>query len=315
MVEILRRQRRPPILTPSAIPCLNRLPTINITQGCAGGCTYCYIQGYSNFPGFDRVILYDNTPQVLQEELRRRRRMPPRVFFSPSSDAFQDLPEVQEVSFRAMEILLDAGIEIAFLTKGLITPAFWELFRARPKAIHGQMGITTLDEGLSRALEPRAASPQQRLANIRQLAAIGATVTARLDPLVPDVTDTAENVLPLLASLKAAGVGRVSASYLFLRRSFARRVRGQIEAMRGGASAASNWCRVGFLGDSASGRAIGASERAWRFARLQSWAASHELTLAVCRCKNPEYPGSDCGISGPPPVDDVAPRQCQFDFV
>lgn len=78
MVEIIRRTRKPPILSPSWIPCLRQLPTINITEGCALGCTYCYIQGYSHYPGPHRVVLFENTAEVVQRELRRKRHMSPR---------------------------------------------------------------------------------------------------------------------------------------------------------------------------------------------------------------------------------------------
>jgi DNA repair photolyase len=317
MVEVVRQQRKPPILTPSTIPCLHRHPTINVTRGCSLGCTYCYIQGYSQFPGFGRVVLYDNTPTLLQEELRRRSRPPPRVFFSPSSDVFQDLPEVQDFSLRTMKILLDAGVEIAFLTKGFITPAFMELFRARPQAVHAQVGITTLDEPLCAALEPRAAPPQQRLDYVRQLAAIGVAVTARLDPLVPDVTDSEENLVPLLDSLQQAGTTRLSASYLFLRPSFARQVTRQIESFRLGPCAPPKWQRTGFLSDFGSGWMMAAGERANRFRHLQSLANAYGIRLVVCRCKNPEFAGPGCGISGLPATAEAAASspQREFEFV
>ena len=160
MVEVVRRRRRSAVLTPSRIPCLGHVCTINITQGCALGCGYCYIQGYSDYPGPDRVILYENTAELLASELRRRRRIPHRVYFSPSSDAFQDIPDVREVSYRTMSILLDAGVEVSFLTKGFVTEQFFELFRRTPAAVFAQVGITTLDKVLSTTIEPGAAAPE-----------------------------------------------------------------------------------------------------------------------------------------------------------
>jgi len=317
MVEVLRQRRKPPVLTPSEIPCLHGLPTINITCGCALGCTYCYIQGYSQFPGFGRVVLYENTAEVLHQELQRTRRPPKRVFFSPSSDAFQNLPEVQDVSIRTMRSLLDAGVEIAFLTKGFVTPAFMRLFQENPLAVHAQVGITTLDERLGAALEPRAAPPRQRVEYIRQLAAIGVAVTARLDPLVPNVTDSDENLVPLLDSLQRAGITRLSASYLFLRPSFASRVSRQIESLSGGPGAMANWHRTGFLGDFGSGWMMSTNERANRFRRLQFLADAYGIRLAVCRCKNPEFAGPGCGISGPPTIAEAAASspQREFEFI
>ena len=94
MVKVVRKHRKPPILTPSSIPCLKNLPTINITQGCALGCTYCYIRSYRSYPGLESVVLFENTAEVLGEELTKKRHRPTRVYFSPSSDAFQYLPNM-----------------------------------------------------------------------------------------------------------------------------------------------------------------------------------------------------------------------------
>ena len=206
MVEVVRRRRRSAVLTPSRIPCLGKICTINITQGCAIGCGYCYIQGYSDYPGPGKVILYENTAELLASELQRRRRKPERVYFSPSSDAFQDIPEVQELTYRTMSLLLDVGVEVSFLTKGFVTERFFELFKKAPAAVFAQVGITTLDPVLSTNLERGAASPTQRLETMRRLSDIGVQTTARLDPLIPDVTDARSNIEPLLASLCQAGV-------------------------------------------------------------------------------------------------------------
>lgn len=162
MVEVIRRKRRSPILTPSSIPCLKSLPTINITQGCALGCAYCYIQGYAQYPGPDRVILFENTAELVKDELSRKRRPPARVYFSPSSDAFQYLPEVQEVAAATMTVLLNAGVEVSFLTKGFISERFLRLFASAPQLVFAQIGITTLDAGLWKRVEPRTAPPQAR---------------------------------------------------------------------------------------------------------------------------------------------------------
>jgi DNA repair photolyase len=203
VVEIETRSRKPPILTPSAIPCLRKLPTINITEGCALGCTYCYIKGYSHYPGAERVMLYENTPDVLREELRRKRRRPSRVYFSPSSDAFQYLPRVQDVSLQTMRVLLDAGVEIAFLTKGFVTKRFLALFEDAPTMVFAQIGITTLDRQLWRGFEPRTAPPDLRIRYAQQLNAIGVRTTMRLDPLIPDLTDTEANLGPLFEAPQA----------------------------------------------------------------------------------------------------------------
>ena len=308
MVEIVRRKRKSPILTPSTIPCLRQLPTINVTQGCAIGCGYCYIQGYPDYPGKDRVVLYENTADLVREELARKRRKPRRVYFSPSSDAFQNVPEVQEVSFETMRVLLDAGVEVAFLTKGFVGGRFVELFARAPHLTFAQVGITTLQDGLSARIEPNAASPAQRLDAIASLARAGVSVTARLDPLIPDVTDTRESVVPLLSALRRVGVSAAAASYLFLRPQFARGGRGPgtiADLCRN----VGTWTYQRFLDGCGGGQMIGGAERRLRFAVLQMLGQEAGIAIRACRCKNPDLTAVGCGIAGPPSQSDHADEE------
>lgn len=300
MVEIVRRKRKPPILTPSAISCLRQLPTINVTQGCTLGCVYCYIQGYANYPGKDRIVLYENTAELVREELARKRKKPRRVYFSSSSDAFQNVPEVQDVSFETMRVLLEAGVEVAFLTKGVVGERFIELFARTPHLTFAQVGITTLQGSLSARIEPNAASPLQRLNNIASLSREGVSVTARLDPLIPNVTDTRADIVPLLSALRRAGIGAAAASYLFLRPQFAARAPG-LEPIMGLCPNVAAWPYQRFLDGCGGGRMISTSDRRSRFEMLRTLGKEAGIAVTACRCKNPDLTSFGCGIAEPPP--------------
>lgn len=297
-----RRKRKGPILTPSSLPCLGDTPTVNITQGCAHGCSYCYTQGYSQYPGRDRVVLFDNTPPLVRDELERKRRRPRRVYFSPSSDPFQPVAEVQDITYRTMSVLLERGVEVAFLTKGWLDERFLALFASRPAAVFAQVGITTLAERFRQALELQAASTSQRLGTIEHLTGLGVATRARLDPLIPDLTDTEENLAPLLGELSRRGVRHAAASYLFLRPAFAGRVGEQLRGLAGSPYSTGGWPWCRFADGVAGGRMIGLQERRERFARLAALAANHGIEVRPCACKNPDLDlACDCEIAGPAP--------------
>jgi DNA repair photolyase len=287
-------------LTPSSLPCLRGLPTINITEGCSHGCTYCYTQGYTNYPGPGRVVLFENTAELVQDELRRKRRHPRRVYFSPSSDAFQPLAEVREVTFQTMSVLLNADIEVAFLTKGFVDERFLNLFSAKPSLVHAQVGITTLDHGLWEAFEPHSAPPQERLGSISGLKNIGVAVWARLDPLIPDVTDTDRNLEPLLTELAERGIRAVAASYLFLRPAFRRSLSDQMLKHGEGHVSTDDWSWRTLADGQSGGLAMSVQDRTRRFSRLKDLATRHGIDVHVCTCKNPDLPGPDCQIAGSP---------------
>ena len=298
MVELIRRQRKSAVLTPSSIPCLNQVATINISEGCSLGCVYCYIQGYSHYPGQQRVVLFDNTPEMVARELSRKRKKPRRVYFSPSSDAFQYLPEVQEISFKTMQVLLNSGVEISFLTKGFVTEQFVELFRSHADRVYAQVGITSLDRELWRHFEPRTAPPEQRLDAMHQLVGIGVHTTARLDPLIPDVTDTADNLTPLFEALSRIGIKRAAASFLFLRPGFVSETTKRLANFNKPTSHA-GWRYHHFLKGCGGGKVIDAQERYKRFENMRELGRKYGIEVNVCRCKNPDLPSQGCQIAGP----------------
>src|SRR4029078_2266325 len=51
------------------------------------------------------------------------------------------------------------------------------------------VSVTTLDRELARKLEPRAATPQRRLAAIKALAGVGIPVGVMTAPIIPQLTD------------------------------------------------------------------------------------------------------------------------------
>ncbi len=295
MVVVQRRQRKGPVLTPSSLPCLGKIPTINVTEGCAHACVYCYTQGYSRYPGAGRITLLENIPELVETELKRKRHKPGRVYFSPSSDAFQPVPDVLDVTYRTMANLLEHGVEVAFLTKGVVSERFGRLFADARVKVFAQVGITTLDEDIRRAIEPDAASAMQRLETISRLARNGASVRARLDPLIPGLTDTDENLEPLLVELHRRGVRNVAASYLFLRPGFGQRL-----SHMPGLANATGWTWHRFADGVGGGKMIDAEYRRERVARLASLAAVHGIDTHICACKNSDLPdAANCRIAGP----------------
>ncbi len=313
MIELVKQERKGPILTPSSIPCLRSLPTINITQGCGLGCTYCYIKSYRDYPGPNRVIVFTNTATRVAEELKRKRKRPQRVYFSPSSDAFQYLPEVQQVTYETMRVLLNAGVEVAFLTKGFVSSRFLDLFDKHAPLVHAQVGLTSLDRLIWRSLEPRTAPPLHRIRNMKSLVSMGCHVTARLDPLIPDVTDSSPAVNALLEAVATSGITFAAASYLFLRPAFGKSVASMLKHLRPD-QRPEEWAYQEFTEGCAGGQSIGRRERKERFARLAEVGRRYGITISPCRCKNPGLADGSCHIAGPAQEQVSAPVQPGLPF-
>ena len=229
MTQVIATERKSAVLTPSSLACLAHVPTVNLTAGCAHECRYCYARGYLTHPGEGKVRFYTNTLAKLREELRRKRRKPATVYFSPSSDPFQPVPEVLNMAYDVFKLLLESEIGVAFLTKGRIPERHRNLLAAHAPLVQGRIGLITLDPGTTAAFEPGAAAPEARLAQAAGLIDTHVPVEARLDPILPGVTDGADCLEPLCAALARIGVRTIAASVLFLRPAVTGTLRRHVE--------------------------------------------------------------------------------------
>lgn len=301
-------ERKSDVLKASSLSCLGRGydATINLTQGCPHRCVYCYARGYRNYPGDDRVLLYGNTVEKLREELLRKRRLPETVYFSSSSDAFGPYRPLQRMTYEAMQTLLEHGISISLLTKGYIWRRFYSLWRQYPGQVHAQIGLSTLNPGITHWLEPFAATPRRRLRNIKRLLATGIDLTVRVDPLVPYVTDTPEQMTDLCRQLAGMGVRNLSAAYLFVRPRILRSI---LDDLPAATLRRRMWevyhvgVTVPLHGEGSAIRLPAARYRMAGYERLRKISSRFGLQLRLCSCKNPDLDLPDkCNLIAAGPV-------------
>ncbi len=306
-------ERKSAVLTPSSLPCIERMPTINLTQGCAHQCVYCYARAYPTYCGDQTVRLYANLPEKLADELSRKRRWPRWVYFCSSSDCFGPYAELQRVTYRAMKTLLEREIGVSFLTKGYIRRPFLKLFAEHADLVRGQVGMVSTDDEVVAMLEPGAATPRRRLENLRRLREVGVEVGARIDPMFPGVTDTTPQLRMLLQALQRCGVTQVSASYLFLREPIRRQLMSELAppSLRNRVLAAYRDGKRIQHKATPEGQgviALPAPRRREGYTRLRDLAGRYGIEVSICTCKN-----SDLGLTGTCNLDGPAgPRERQL---
>jgi DNA repair photolyase len=301
VVKLQIVRRKSPVLSPSTLACLSHIPTVNLTMGCAHGCLYCYTRGYRAYPGQDRVALYGNTLEKLQNELRRKKRKPHAVYFSPASDLFQPLPEVLDLAYEILHEILRRGIGVAFLTKGAVPQRHMDLLKRNAALVRAQIGLITLDEEVLSTFEPNAAPPGVRLSQLRDLNAGGIRTQIRIDPILPGLTDTSETFERLCAAASNAGVKDAAASSLFIRPAPLRKLR---EAAATNALAAKCLAafhdarRLAIHAERSTVTALPACEREKVFRRLEQVAERFSISVKRCACKNPDIATGICSIGG-----------------
>jgi DNA repair photolyase len=301
MIQVIAAERKSAVLTPSSLACLARVPTVNLTAGCAHECRYCYARGYRTYPGEGRVRFYENTLTRLQAELQRKRKKPAAVYFSPSSDPFQPIPEVLDMTFEVFKLLLNSGIGVAFLTKGVIPQRHRRLLAAHAPLVRGRIGVVTLDPKIATAFEPHAPPPEARVAQAAELAAEKITVEARIDPILPGLSDGEEPLESLCAALAKAGVRMAAASVLFLRPAVIGALRRHISdaaMLRTLLDAFANKEPLVIRTGDSRVLALPTEARRNILDRLRAVARRHGLEIRICACKNPDTPAGSCNISG-----------------
>ncbi len=104
---------------------------------------------------------------------------------------------------------------MAFVSKGRIPERHRNLLATHAPPVQGRIGLITLDPRIAAAFEPGAATPEVRLAQAADLIGVHVSVEARLDPILPGVTEGADCLEPLCAALARIGVRKIAASVLF----------------------------------------------------------------------------------------------------
>jgi DNA repair photolyase len=291
MVEVINVSRKSALLVPSTLECLSGLPTINLTAGCAHGCLYCYTRGYSSYPGEGKIYLYGNTFTKLRGELPRKRKRPVAVYFSPSSDLFQPVPEVLDLAYEVLKFLFENEVGVAFLTKGKIPDRHMVLLKEYHPLVRAQIGLTTLDEGLLKIFEPKAALPRIRVEQVRQLIEAGITTQVRLDPTLDE----------LLARLSETGVKQIAASTLFLRPAIIGSLKRHLHDQALSGVVLSNFgqeYRLNMRAQNSPIIALPADKRKVIYNRLEKKACEYGIAVKVCACKNPDIAEGSCSIAG-----------------
>ena len=300
MVEVIPTERRSAVLSPSSLACLANIPAINLTSGCAHNCLYCYARGYSTYPGEGKVIVYENILDNLKKELNGKRSKPQVIYFSPSCDMFQPIPEVLKLGYSILEFLFSKGIGVAFLTKGHVPDKTLELLLGHADKVRVQIGIITPHDNIRRIFEPNAASIDIRLQLMKRMVAGGIDVEARLMPILPGITDTTDSLDSLFRAIADAGVKRAAISTLFLRPVIAESLRRSVPDKRLVKILLDLYRdseRIAVHAEHSSIIPLPRLRRENIYNRVRQVAMKHGIDVYICGCMNPDI-GGTCNIIG-----------------
>ena len=196
--------------------------SINPYRGCEHGCVYCYARpshAYLNLsPGIDfetKLFAKANAAELLRKELARPGYACSPINLGANTDPYQPIERRHRLTRGVLEVLLECRHPCTIVTKNALIERDLDLLvpLARAKLVHAFVSVTSLDNRLSSALEPRASAPHRRLEAVAALNAAGVPCGVMVAPIIPMVTDRwIEAILE-----RAAAAGATRAGYTALR--------------------------------------------------------------------------------------------------
>ena len=196
--------------------------SINPYRGCEHGCVYCFARPTHAYlglsPGLDfesKLLVKPEAADLLARELSVPNYQPKVIAIGTNTDPYQPIERRYQVMRRILEVLDRANHPVGIVTKSaLVTRDIDILARmAERSLVKVALSVTTLDAGLARAMEPRAATPSRRLEALRQLSEAGVPAAVMVAPVIPALND--QEIERILDCAAAAGVKE--AGYILLR--------------------------------------------------------------------------------------------------
>ncbi|MDZ4761531.1 MAG: PA0069 family radical SAM protein [Alphaproteobacteria bacterium] len=256
-------ERSKTIITYNTSPDISFDRTVNPYKGCEHGCIYCYARPNHTYRGLSagldfetKIFIKPGAADLLERELARKTYRVAPIMLGGDTDIYQPYERSLQITRSILGVLNRYDHPVNLITKSALILRDIDILA--PMAARGLCGVaislTSLDRGLSRRMEPRAATPDRRLEAMRQLALAGVPVIAMTAPLIPALNEP--ELERLLEAASQAGATR--AGYVLLRLPLeiaglftewleasypdrARRVMNLLRSMHGGEEYRSDW--------------------------------------------------------------------------
>ncbi len=215
-------ERPKTIITRNDSPDISFDRSINPYRGCEHGCIYCFARPTHAYmglsPGLDfesKLFAKPDAASLLERELAAKNYTPRTIAIGTNTDPYQPIERQHRVMRQVLEVLARTQHPVGIVTKSALVLRDLDLLvpMAEKGLVKVALSVTTLDPALARKMEPRAATPEKRLATLKALAEAGVPTCVMVAPIIPALNDS--EIETILARAKAIGVRE--AGYVMLR--------------------------------------------------------------------------------------------------
>ena len=189
---------------------------LNPYSGCQIACPYCYTRGYSGrFYDFWKkgiLTVYINYPERVSKTLEKL-YYAATGYLSPSTDPFQPINEKYKLSEKLIRVFLDFNLPVEVTTKRSPPREAIDLI-SKHRYSFFQISILTLNASTSRRLAPKGSTPEELLNSMEEISKRGIYLVARIDPIIPGINDSPQELERLVKAVGQAGARHIVASVL-----------------------------------------------------------------------------------------------------
>lgn len=203
-------------------PDVGMMYSLNPYQGCEHGCIYCYARnsfeywGYSAGVDFERKIMVKkNAPELFRKFLMNPKWQCVPISLSGNTDCYQPAERKYQLTRRILEIALEFNQPMGIITKNAAILRDKDLLQkmAAKKLVSALVSVTSFNEDLRRAMEPRTTTGKQRIRVIKELSDAGVRMGVMLGPMIPGLNE--HEMHDIMKT--AADNGATFSAYTFIR--------------------------------------------------------------------------------------------------
>ena len=213
---------------------INRVPessqvpfrfTINPYRGCSHACAYCFARPTHEYLGFDiggdfdsQIVVKTNAVALVRAETAPGRWAGDRIAMGTNTDPYQKAEGKYRLTRGIVEVLAERHNPFSVLTKSTLALRDLDLFvqAAAVTKVSVDFSIATLDDDVWRETEPGTPHPRQRLAAVKRLNDAGVPSGVLVAPLLPSLSDGADQVAAVTMAAEEAGATFVTPMLLYL---------------------------------------------------------------------------------------------------
>ncbi len=203
-------------------PDVGMMYSMNPYQGCEHGCIYCYARNSFEYWGWSagidfetKIIVKKNAPELLRKFLMHPKWECVPISLSGNTDCYQPAERKFKITRQMLEVCNQFNQPVGIITKnaGILRDKDLLQEMAKKKLVSVLVSITSFDENLRQAMEPRTTTAKQRLRIIEELGKEGVRMGVMLGPMIPGL-----NEQEMQRIMKAASeMGATFSAYTFIR--------------------------------------------------------------------------------------------------